>query len=181
MTRRRLLAAAVCGLAGAAVLRAAEPAGIQVKPVLADGQVSVSFSAPSALADDELAVARSGLLLTFTFTAEVRRPTGLWWDRTVGAATVSSSVKFDNLTGVYLVSKLRDGHVTWSERTTELEQVRHWMTAFDRVPLVAADRLEPNAEYYVAVKLRTSPRRTFSLWPWPSHSASGRAEFTNVR
>jgi len=180
MNTRRAWCATITWVAlGAVVLALADT--IQVTPVVADGRVSASFIAPSAFDDDAQEVIQSGLLVTFTFNVELRRPSTVWFDRTVAAVVVASSVKFDNLTGVYHVSKHEDGRVTWSDRTEDLETLKTWMTTFERVALTPEAPLEPNAEYYVRVGLQTSPKRTFSLWPWAGGSASGRAEFTFVR
>jgi hypothetical protein len=105
----------------------------------------------------------------------------VWFDRTLISTTVAAAVKFDNLTGVYQVSKLVDGQVVWSEQTKDLGEVRDWMTTFDKVALVSRVPLEPNAEYYVQVSLRATPKRTLSLWPWAGEEASGRADFTFIR
>jgi hypothetical protein len=90
-------------------------------------------------------------------------------------------VKFDNLTGVYQVSKLQDGRVVWSERTKDDAQVRTWMTTFERVSMQPGVPLEANGDYYVRVRLHASPRRTFSFWPWGRADGSGRADFTFIR
>jgi len=156
--------------------------GIRVTPIIADGRVAASFVATSSFGDDAQAVVQSGLLLTMTFTVDLKRPSTIWWDHTVSSAVVAASVKLDTLTGVYQVSKSQDGQVTWSQRTEDLGHVREWMTTFDRVPLATGDRLEPNADYYVQVRLRSSPRRTFSLWPFfGSDDGVGRADFTFLR
>ena len=63
----------------------------------------------------------------------------------------------------------------------DLAQAKTWMTTFERVPLVAADGLEPNDDYYIRVHLRATPRRTFSIWPWVADDGAGRADFTNIR
>jgi hypothetical protein len=31
------------------------------------------------------------------------------------------------------------------------------------------------------VRMRTSPRRTFPLWPWGTDDGTGRADFTFIR
>ena len=179
MIGRRVGAMAAGWVAAAAVLAAAGE--IQVTPVVADGQVSASFTAASSFGDDMRDAARSGLLVTFTYSVELRRASTIWLDRTLGSATVASSVKFDNLTGVYQVSKLQDGHVVSSERTQDDAQVRTWMTTFERVPLNATEHLESNGEYYVRVRLQSSPKLTFALWPWAGDTATGRADFTFIR
>ena len=179
MNRSRVFAAAVAIVISAAALDAAEP--IAVTPVVSANRVLASFSTPSSFTADVHEVVKSGLLLTFTYTVELRRPSAVWFDRTLTTTSVAASVKFDNLTGVYQVSKLLDGRVVWSEQTRDTAEVRQWMTTFDKVPLVSQVQLEPNAEYYVEVSLRASPKRTFSLWPWAGEEAFGRADFTFIR
>jgi hypothetical protein len=154
---------------------------IRVTPLVAEGHVSASFAAPAAFGEDAHAVMQSGLLLTFSYTLELRRPATIWFDRTVGIATVAATVKYDTLTSFYQVSKQSAGTVVWSERTADEPQVRSWMTSFDRVPIAVGEPLEANADYYVRVRLHATPRRTFSLWPWGHDDASGRADFTFIR
>lgn len=154
---------------------------IRVTPIVTDGRVSATFSAPAVFSPELHAVVQSGLLVTFTFTVEMRRGSGLWLDHTVANATVAAAVKFDNLTGVYQVSKSQDGHVVWSDRTSEVASVRKWMTDFERVPLTATEPLESNVEYYLQVRMRASPKRTFSLWPFSADDGDGRASFTFIR
>lgn len=180
MTGRPRALAGAWLVAGATAL-AAVTGAIRVTPVIADDQVSASFTAAETFGDDAAAVVQSGLLMTMTFTVDLKRPSTFWWDRTVATSTVAASVKFDTLTGTYQVSKSRDGQITWSERTHDLADVRTWMTTFDRIPLAGGDRLEPNADYYVQVRMRTSPRRTFTLWPFGADDGSGRADFTFIR
>jgi hypothetical protein len=179
MTRLRLALAVLASTAAVAVVAAA--GDVQVTPVVAEGKVSASFAAPSTFGDDVRAAVRSGLLVTFTFSIELRRASTVWLDRTLGESVVSSSVRFDNLTGVYQVSKSQGGRVIWSERTPDDARVREWMTTFERVPLHPSERLEVNGEYYLRVRLQTSPKLTFSLFPWATDAASGRADFTFIR
>ena len=169
-----LVAAAALGLAWTGAM------AVKVTPVVSDGRVLASFSAPSAFTDDAAHVMHTGLLLTFTFTVELRQPSPLWFDRTLAETTVASSVTYDSLTSAYQVSKLRDGSVTTSARTALEADVLAWMTSFDQVPLVSGERLERNADYYVRVRLRTSPRPTVSLWPWGRDDGAGRAVFTFI-
>jgi len=181
MIGRRLLALAAAWAATVAGLAATVAGNIQVRPVVADGRVTASFVAPETFDADAEAIVRSGLLLTFTFTVELRKPSTVWMDRTLATSTVASTVKYDNLTAVYQVSKLDRGRVSWSERTQDIAQVRTWMTTFERVPLESREPLEPNAEYYLRVRMQATPKRTFSYWPWAGDTASGRADFTFIR
>jgi hypothetical protein len=178
MTYRARASVVLAALASVAIVASAD---IRVTPLVADGQVFASFAAPSAVTEDARAVMRSGLQLTFTFAVELRRPATVWWDATLAEVIVASSVKYDNLTGVYQISKLQGGRVVWSERTKDEAQLRTWMTTFERVPVQPAAPLEPNGDYYVRVRLHASPKRTFSLWPWGRDDGSGRADFTFIR
>jgi hypothetical protein len=180
MTRRHLLLSAVVGLAASVGLEAVAER-IEVTPVVSNDRVLASFSTPSSYAGDANEIVKSGLLLTFSYTVELRRPSAIWFDHTLATVTVASSVKFDNLTGVYQVSKLVGSRVTWSEQTRHDAEVRQWMTSFENVALVSPVMLEPNAEYYVQVRMHASPKRTFSLWPFSGDTASGRADFTVIR
>jgi len=155
-------------------------AQVKVTPVISpDGRVLASFSAPAAFSADAAQLMRTGVLLTFTFTVELRRPAPLWFDRTLAQTIVGSSVKYDRLTGAYQVSKHQDGRVLASERKSGDTDVLAWMTTFNQVPLVSPEPLERNAEYYVSVRLHTSPRPWFSLWG--RDDGSGRGAFTFIR
>lgn len=169
--------AILLALAGATVTAA----DVKVATVVADGRVFVSFAAPSAYSSDARAVVKSGLPLSCVFSVELKRSSVLF-DHTVATATVTSSAKLDTLTGTYQVSKQEDDKVIWSDRTDQEDQMQVWLTQFDRVAIGAHDPLEPNAEYYVQVRVHLSPRRTFSLWPpWGHDDGSGRADFTFIR
>jgi hypothetical protein len=154
---------------------------IKVTTLVADGKVFASFAAGSAYAGDARDAVKSGLPLSFVFTVELKRPS-LWMDRTLAEATLTSSVKYDTLTGTYQVSKQQDDKIVWSDRTDQEDQMRRWLTEFDRVALVTHDALELNAEYYVQVHVHVMPKRSFSLWPlWGRDDGSGRADFTFIR
>jgi hypothetical protein len=168
----------------AAATMAAAAADIKVTAIVDKGRVLASFAAPGAFHSDAQAVMRSGLVLTFTFHLELRRPVAVWFDSTVGQLVVASTVKHDPLTGRYHVSKLHDGRVVWSEQTDQPAMVRTWMTTFDQVPIEPVRPLVPNGEYYVRVRMESNPRPTFSLWsiwPWGRSDGVGQADFAVIR
>jgi hypothetical protein len=154
---------------------------VKVTPLVTNGRVFTSFAAPSAFTSDAREVVRSGLQLTLTFSVELRRPSTVWFDHTLSAATVAAQVKFDNLTRDYQVSKQQEGRVVWSDHTADEGQMRTWVTAFDGIPLEPTEPLEPNVDYYVRVRLRASPRLSFSFWPFGRDDGSGRKDFTFIR
>jgi hypothetical protein len=173
----RLWAVALVLTAGAA----ATTADIKVTPLVADGHVSASFVAPEAFTGDNRDVVRSGVPVTFNYLVELRRPSPVWWDRTVGSATVAALVKVDTLTSIYQVTKQQEGKVTWSQTTLNEDEMRIWITGFDRVAIHLNEALEPNADYYLRVRLQVRPHSKFSLWPWGRDDGSGRADFTFIR
>jgi hypothetical protein len=172
----------LCGVSLLLALAAA-PAipDIKVTPVVASGNVLATFVAADAFGDESRELVRNGVPLTLTYLVEVRRPSTVWLDRTVGSTTVAAKVKFDSLTSMFLVTKEQDARVTSSKSTAKEDEMRRWATEFDAVPVAAQEPLEPNADYYVRVSLDAHPNLKFSLWPFSRAHATGRADFTFIR
>lgn len=154
--------------------------GLKVTPIVSDGTVAVSIAGGGALGPDVRTLIESGLLVTLTFDINLRKPVPFWWDSTVRSQSVSSTIKLDMLSGTYHVSRLQQSHVTWSDRTRTFAEARDWSATFDRVPLAVQRELDANTDYYIDVHLSTSPKRTFSLWPFGG-GRSSRANFTFIR
>jgi len=169
-------------IAALALAWLAAPAAAQelrVTPLIREGQVFVSFTMRGGFDNDVWAAIRSGLPTTFSFDVEIRRGRAIWFDRTVASATVSATVRYDNLTRRYQVTRMIDGRVESTPQVTESQDtVRALMTEFDKLPLFSTADLEANEEYYLQVRARTSPRNSWFIWPWGRHKASGRATFT---
>lgn len=161
------------------VVSAASDDRIRVTPLARDGQVYVSFEVLDAFSDDTRDAMQSGLLTTFLYDVELRRPTLLWFDRLVASAQVTATVKYDNLTRRYHVSVMHDGRVEDSRVTDDEHVVRAVLTSFSRLPLFSTEPLEGNGEYYVRVRARTRPRPGGAWWPWSTHGELfGTAKFT---
>lgn len=152
---------------------------VRVAPLTRDGQVLVSFELADAYTDDVREAIGSGLTTTFSYEIRLHREVPLWFDKSVEVTTVAASVRFDNLTRRYQLSRLLDGRVEEARVTESESDVSVWMTRFERLPLFRTDILEPNAEYYLRVRVRTQPRRTWRFfWPWGRDAASAIAKFT---
>jgi hypothetical protein len=177
---RRLAAIAVA--AATAVLFA--EGEVKITPVVSDGRVLATVTAPTAWTSEARELVRGGVILTHAFDIELRRPAVLWTDSILARVRVEAQVKFDTLTGNFQVSRMRDGKLQESNRSEQEPEVREWMTVFQRVQLEPAAPLEPNTEYYVRVRLFATPRRNVSLWtiwPFSRDDGSGRATFTFIR
>jgi len=155
---------------------------LQVTPLPRDGEVLVSFKLDEALTDDIKAKIQSGLTVRFVYKVELRRSSPAWFDRNIKTAEVGASVKYDNLTRRYSVSRTVDGRIEWADTTQKEEEAWHWLTNdFARLSLFRGVPLEPNAEYYVKVSANATPRNASFLWPWAAADAVGFAKFTFVK
>jgi len=161
------------------VVRAGE-ADLSVLPIARDGQVLVSFELSDGLTEDVRDAIQSGLPTTFSYVLELRRGTATWFDRTIAAVTMTATVRFDNLTRRYQMSRTLDGRVEDARPTEDRDAVRRWMTRFEHVPLLTTSALEANGEYYIRVRARTQPRNSWFFWPWGRDWVLGRAQFTFI-
>jgi hypothetical protein len=176
----RAIAVVLTVVLAAAALHAAEP-DLWVAPLARDGEVLVSFELSDGLSADVRDAIQSGLPTTFSYDVELRRGSAAWFDRTIAARAITATVRFDNLTRRYQLSRTLDGRVQDALPTDDQEAMRRWMTHFDRVPLSSTSTLEANGEYYVRVRAHTRPHNAWFLWPWERVSAFGHAKFTFIQ
>lgn len=165
-------------VASVATLQAAD--SIRILPLVRDGRVLVSFELADGVNDDVLAAIHSGLRTTFTYDVELRLEVPAWVDRTIGSATLSSTVQYDNLTRQHTVMQMLDGRVGDVQVTEDEAVVRQWLTSFRQLPLFRTDDLEPDREYYVRVRASVRPGKAAFVFPWAS-GPSGQAKFTFIR
>jgi hypothetical protein len=153
---------------------------ITVAPVARGDSILVSFSTPRAVTPAVEQGIASGLPTTFTYDVELRRPSTFWFDKLVDSARIAVTVRFDPLTRRYHVTLLQDGRVAEERSTDRAEDVRRWVSVFERLPLFSTRELQERTSYDVRVRGRTSPRHTWSFWPWARPSAHGSAGFTFI-
>jgi hypothetical protein len=164
---------------GAGVRAADSDTDISVTPIARDGQLLVSFDMGAGFTPDVADAIQSGLSTTFTYELELRRGATMF-DRTLAAVTVTATVRYDNLTRRYQLSRSVDGRIEDARPTEELTAARSWLTHFDRIPLSATADLETNGEYYVRVRAHTRPHSGWFIWPWGG-TALGHAKFTFIQ
>jgi hypothetical protein len=185
VTRRRavaalllLLLAAVAPEAGASADAPAGEDSILVRPQPREGMILVSFSSDRAIEASVQRAIESGLPTTFTYDVELRRPSWFWFDKLIASARIAVTVRYDTLTRTYHVTLLQDGRVAEARSTEHAEEVKRWVSVFQALPLFPTRELRERTEYYVRVHGRTSPRNTWSFWPWSRPAAHGSASFT---
>jgi hypothetical protein len=179
----RLLAGCAALVLGAAAAASAQDGGrLRVVPLVRAEleQVLVSFEFANGITEAVRAAIHSGLKTTFTYTVELRLDVPGWVDRTIGTATVTTTVEYDNLTRRHNVVRLIDGRVEQALVTEDETVVRRWLTTADRLPLFRTTQLEPNRQYYVRVSASSRPSTGSILWPF-SGGPSAQAKFTFIR
>jgi hypothetical protein len=177
--KRLIVCALLCVLSQALI---AAVQAIQVTPLVRDGRVYVSFKLSDAFNNEEIrAAVHSGLTITFVYDVDLRRSAAAWVDRTIDSATVSAGVEYDNLARRYHVTLRADGRLEETKTLDREDLARRWLTEFERLNLFSSERLEPNVEYYVRVRARTTPRNTTFVWPWQITDVAGLAKFTFLR
>lgn len=155
---------------------------LKVAPLSRDGQVLVSFELQQELTDEIREAIHSGLTYSFVYKVDLRRGSSIWFDRTIASAVVTATVKFDNLTRRYHVSRLIDGRTVVSETTDQEEVAWSWLTdGFDRLSLFNRTPLQANAEYYLRVRAHATPRNAAFLMPWQGDDVVGSVKFTFMR
>jgi hypothetical protein len=155
---------------------------LKVAPLSRDGQVLVSFELGQELTDEIREAIHSGLTYSFVYRVELRRGAAIWFDRTLASAVVTATVKYDNLTRRYYVSRLIDGRTDWMDKTDREDEAWDWLTkGFDRMALFTRVSLQANAEYYLRVRAYSTPRNAAFPLPWRGDDVVGMVKFTFIR
>jgi hypothetical protein len=168
-------------LATAPALDAQTPQSLRIVPLVRDDHVLVSFDLTNGFTEDVRAAIKSGLKTTYTYTVELRLDVPVWLDRTMGVATITSSVDYSNLKRLFELERRLDGRLVEEPLVTGDEAVvRRWMTSLEKLSLFPTSMLEPNREYYVRVTATARPSNGSMLWPFGS-GTSAQAKFTFLR
>lgn len=155
-------------------------ASIRIVPLARDGHVLVSFELAEGFTDDIRTVIQSGLTTTFTYVIDLRLDVPLWIDKTMASASVSASVKYDNLTRRHHLARELNGRIEEALVTEDEQVMRRWMTTFERLRISETSRLEPNREYYVRVRAVARPQNAaWRFWRW-NDGPYGLAKFTFI-
>ena len=152
---------------------------LRIVPLIRGGEVLVSFELPEAYDSDIHDLIFSGLQTTFTYNVELRLVVPFWVDRTVVSAVVSSTNRYDGLTGRHNLARTVDGRVVEAMVTRDEEVVKRWLTNQSRLPLCQTSRLQPNRDYYVRVRAWGRPQ-TDSVLARVNNAITGQVKFTFI-
>jgi hypothetical protein len=177
--RSRTVGALLCWLLFATVVAAQQT--LQIAPLTRDGRVLVTLKLAEAFDDAVRATIQSGLTTSFIYDIELKRVSTMWLDRTIDSTTLTATVRFDNLTRRYHLTRTQDGRIDRADSTDREDEARVWLTEFERLPLFSSNPLEPNAEYYLRVRAHATPRSASFVWPWARHDVIGHVKFTFLK
>ena len=126
----------------------AQEQSLHVAPLARDGQVLVSFRLAQTLTPELKTAIHSGLTVSFVYKVDLKRNSAAWIDRTMASTVVTATVRYDNLTRKYHLSRLFDGRTEDADTTEREDMAWAWVTTqFERLPLFRGVSLEDNAEY----------------------------------
>jgi Domain of unknown function (DUF4390) len=155
---------------------------LQVAPLERNGQILISFKLAQEPTEEIRAAIHSGLTISLVYKVDLRRGSAAWFDRTIDSAVVTATVRYDNLTRRYSVTRMVDNRIDRADTIEREDAAWAWLTSqFERLPLFRSVSLENNAEYYVRVRAHTTPRNKSFVWPWQADDVVGLAKFTLVR
>ena len=121
-----------------AVAAAQAEQSLQITPLTRDGRVLVTFMLSDAFNDDVRTAIHSGTPISFIYEVELKRASTMWLDRTMDTSVVTASVRFDNLTRRYFVTRLIDGRIEGTETFEREDDVRKKLTEFEKLPLFSS-------------------------------------------
>ena len=160
-------------------LLAQAPEDLRIVPLIRGGEVLVSLELPEAYDADIHDLIFSGLQTTFTYDVKLRLVVPFWLDRTVVSAVVSTTNRYDGLSGRHTLARTVDGHVVETRVTQDEEVVKNWLTNQSRLPLFQTSRLQPNRDYYVRVRAWGRPQ-TDSVLGRVNSAITGQVKFTFI-
>ena len=138
----------------------------QLRVALNDGILSVDFRVSGAFTEEVEEVIASGLPVTFHHILRAYRRRTAWVDQRFSEKVVTTSVTFDTLTKQYRVSRTVNGQMVDTLVTDKAEDMKNWMTVFEKIPLPSEDPVQTLDRLYVKVKSEIQSRFVFFFIPW---------------
>lgn len=160
----------------AAAKRADQPRIDPLDAHRAGDRIDVSFHVANAFSEDTLDRIRSGLPVAHRHRVEVlgRRTVPLWPAKVHARLRIDTSAVYDSLTGRFNLKrsiqigprKKKASVVDEHYSTDSVDEVRSWMTEFDRLP--ALELPEAAQEARLRVRVESTLGRRFVLYMFPA-------------
>jgi len=128
-----------------------EEAGIDGVAITREGNLQVSFNVTNVFTGDVEEAVASGIPTSFSFTVELHRKRGLWFDRTVVKRRFSHTVKYDTLREEYSVTLEEKGPAAVA--TKDGAAMQEMMTTVDNLHLLPLDKLKRGKRYRLALRV----------------------------
>ncbi len=103
---------------------------------------------------------KSGLPITFTYYAELKRKRSIWFNSRVANKILTHKVKYDTLKKEYIYTRSEGTNIEEERVTKDYNEMRRWVTFLNGVTLVNQGELEAGKKYYVRVKAEIKPLNT---------------------
>ena len=140
---------------------------MQVTPLARDGRVLVTFRLSDAFNEDIRAAIHSGLTITFVYDVELQRGRRCGSTGRLPRRRSWPTVRFDNLTRRYYVTRREDGRVERADTVDREDVARDWLTVVRQAAaLQQRHRSSATPSTTSASAPTPMPRNASFVWPW---------------
>jgi Domain of unknown function (DUF4390) len=146
--------------------------------IVKDKKIFVTFRMTDAFNDDIERSIASGLPVSFRYDVQLKKVRTVWFNQKIVTRRITNTVKYDNITERYTLSRDVDGGIVATELVADRDAMMRFMTAIRDLPLFDVSLLEPNNDYYLRVKGLVKERNLFLFIPWDQDSGWEKTYFT---
>jgi len=150
MKKRRLLFILLSLILLSSTFVYAEEAGIDGVNITREGDLQVSFNVINVFTGEVEEAIASGIPTSFTFTVELHRKRGLWFDRTVVKRRFMHTVKYDTLREEYSVTLEEKGPAAVATKDSAAMQTL--MANVDALHLLPMEKLNRGEKYRISIR-----------------------------
>lgn len=168
---RSLAIVAVSCLAAIVPAVAGSPVITDLEIELEDGFYVASARLIDALNPEILEEIDSGLETTIGFRLQIHRQRSGLPNPVIVKRRIRCTVVHDTLARQYTLTRRIDDELQETRVTSDVEEMRSFMTALDRIPMVAVETLLSEHSYYLKARSELGLIWRFYLIPWSHRTA----------
>lgn len=113
-------------------------------------QVLVYFRVTDCFTEEMEEAIHAGIPTTFTFTIELHRKRGFWWDKLEFAREIKHTIKYDNVKKLFYVAFTEDGKRP--EQFTDFAKAKTAMSDVNGVAIMPLRNMIRGSTYYLRAK-----------------------------